>query len=214
MISHLFNLFLLKRVILKLTFMAILTDRATHKFQVDWGECRCFKRVKNMQRANSYRMGEIQRNFLFCVFREGEPEWVFLAKLNQRAIRAMRWEWQLQHVPFTFASAVRKFLYLSCISLWKKRSCPWIEKDHRACERIQDVETLLLGVISKGKRTSRDMFRLALNLMLADLNNRHKVSLCPSNKRLALDNIGRGRAEQKSCFPMTLTSWSPSRDRK
>ena len=53
---------------------------ATQRFQVDWGEYRCFKRVKNMRRANSYRMGEIKRNFLFCVFREGEPAWVFLAK--------------------------------------------------------------------------------------------------------------------------------------
>ena len=33
-----------------------------------------------MRRANSYRMGEIKRNFLFCVFREGEPVWLFLAK--------------------------------------------------------------------------------------------------------------------------------------
>lgn len=193
--------------------MAILTDRATHKFQVDWGECRCFKQVKNMRRAKSYRMGEIKRNFLSCVFREGEPVWVFLAKPKSN---------QSDEVGMTTTTCAF-YLCVSCkevlvlilyFSVKKKRSCPWIEKDQRACERIQDVETLLLGVISKGKRTSRDMFRLALNLMLADFNNRHKVSLCPSNKRLALDNIGRGRAEQKSCFPMTLTSCSPSRYRK
>lgn len=53
----------------------------------------------------------------------------------------------------------------------------------RICEKFP------LGRNFERQRTSRDMFRTALNYMHAEFNNRHILSPRPSCKRSAFDNI-------------------------